>query len=215
MTLSVNEIFYSIQGESTHSGRPCVFIRLAGCNLRCQYCDTTYAYDPGTEMQLPEVIEKVQLYSCSLIEITGGEPLLQPQTPQLISQLMTAGFEVLLETNGSLDIRPVDPKCTRIVDIKCPSSKESHQNRLDNLKYLTPRDQIKFVMSDRNDYEFAKTILSGPVAHRLTNHHILFSPVKGMLSAAVLAGWILADHLAVRLQVQLHTIIWPDVNRGR
>ncbi|MBU4126432.1 MAG: radical SAM protein, partial [Proteobacteria bacterium] len=156
MSLIVNEIFYSIQGESIYSGIPCVFIRLTGCNLRCSYCDTAYAYYEGVELRIEEILSRVDNYKCPLIEITGGEPLLQGDTPLLIDRLLEKKYEVLLETNGSIDISVVDNRCIKIVDIKCPSSGENDKNDLENLKRLNQKDQIKFVVGNREDYEFAK-----------------------------------------------------------
>ncbi|MBU4318143.1 MAG: radical SAM protein [Proteobacteria bacterium] len=213
MTVIVNEIFYSLQGESTHAGRPCVFVRLTGCNLRCDYCDTQYAYEEGLAMEIPGILLRVSEYGCRLVEITGGEPLVQKETPALITSLLDAGHEVLLETNGSLDIASVDERCVKIMDVKCPSSREDQSNRLENLKGLNPRDQVKFVVQNRKDYEFAKTIL--PLIPRaLPFHQVLFSPVVDQLAPRILAEWMLEDRLAARLQVQLHKIIWPEFDRG-
>jgi 7-carboxy-7-deazaguanine synthase len=209
----VNEIFYSIQGESGHAGRPCVFVRLTGCNLRCAYCDTRYAYDDGLPMEIPDLLHRVSGYGCSLVEITGGEPLLQKDTPDLIRQLLDSGYAVLLETNGSVDISNVDERCVKIMDVKCPSSLESQSNRLENLEYLTPEDQVKFVIQSREDYEFAKSMLP-LIPAALPCHHVLFSPVMNRLAPAILAEWMLTDRLGTRLQIQLHKIIWPDVDRG-
>jgi 7-carboxy-7-deazaguanine synthase len=214
MTLIVNEIFYSIQGESLNAGRPCVFVRLAGCNLRCNYCDTTYAYEEGTSASIREIIREVEQFDCPLVEVTGGEPLSQSDTPLLISQLLDAGYEVMLETNGSLDVSSVDPRCMKILDIKCPSSGESSKNRYENLPLLTASDQVKFVIGDRTDYEFAKKTM-GILPRVLRTHHVLFSPVSGMLPLDTLAKWILQDNSPVRLHVQLHKFIWPEVTRGR
>ncbi len=213
MSLIVNEIFHSIQGESIYSGRPCVFVRLTGCNLRCSYCDTTYAYDEGVEMNLTDVLKKVDFYNCPFVEITGGEPLLQDETPILISRLLEKGYEVMMETNGSLDINMVDERCIRIVDIKCPSSGESEKNDLENLIRLNPKDQVKFVIGTRADYEYAKEItrLKKP---GFPMSHILFSPVYGKMSHDKLAKWILEDRLQVRLHLQAHKIIWPEIQRG-
>jgi 7-carboxy-7-deazaguanine synthase len=153
MPLLVNEIFFSIQGESVYSGRPCVFVRLTGCNLRCSYCDTLYAYKDGTAMDINAILKKVHSFKCSLVEVTGGEPLTQQETPLLVYHLLESGYEVMMETNGSLDISVVDDRCMKIVDIKCPSSKESDKNDLDNLKRLNMKDQLKFVIGTREDYE--------------------------------------------------------------
>jgi 7-carboxy-7-deazaguanine synthase len=212
--LKVNEIFYSIQGESLYAGLPCVFVRLTGCNLRCSYCDTTYAYDDGEMLSVTKILAQVKYHRCRLVEITGGEPLCQDDTPHLISRLLDSGFTVLLETNGSKDIRRVDDRCIKILDIKCPGSRESHQNDLENLNRLGPDDQIKFVMTDRADYDFAKNLLHGKWPDRFPVP-VLFSAAVPQLFPAQLAEWILADHLAVRLQVQLHKILWPDEDKGR
>jgi 7-carboxy-7-deazaguanine synthase len=214
MTLLVNEIFHSIQGESLYGGRPCVFIRLTGCNLRCTYCDTIYAYDEGNRRDIDEIVEAVQTFGCPLVEITGGEPLLQPETPHLIDRLISAGHEVMIETNGSIDISPVSTDCTRIVDVKCPSSGASEYNRTENFSLLTCRDQLKFVIGDEADYDYARGMLSKLPTH-FHHHHVLFSPVSDILPFHVLGEWILRDGLAVRLHLQLHKIIWPDVERGR
>lgn len=211
MGLNISEIFFSIQGESSHAGMPCVFVRLAGCNLRCSYCDTRYAYGGGRLMELAEIMDRVSSFDCALVEITGGEPLLQDETPALVLALLGAGFAVLLETNGSIDIDRVDRRCARIVDIKCPSSGMSARNDLRNLHRITERDELKFVLAGRDDYEFAKNTLAGaPIGYRSVN----FSPVHGLLEPRTLAGWILEDRLRVRLNLQLHKIIWGPDARG-
>jgi len=192
MSLIINEIFYSIQGESVYSGRPCVFVRLTGCNLRCTYCDTLYAYENGIEMEIDQILNQVDLFNCPLVEITGGEPLIQSQTPLLIYSLLENGHEVMIETNGSLDISIIDERCIKIVDMKCPSSKE-----------------VKFVIGNRKDYEYAKKIKE-MVPESFPGHHILFSPVSGEIVPSQLAKWILEDKLAVRFHLQLHNIIWPN-----
>lgn len=213
MTLLVNEIFYSIQGESILSGRPCIFVRLTGCNLRCSYCDTRYAYEQGIDMEITEIMNRIAAYSCRLVEITGGEPLLQNQTPILIHGLLENGYEVMLETNGSLDIGRVDGRCIKIVDIKCPTSGESDKNDLENLKRLGPKDQVKFVIGNRSDYEYTKEIMDS-ISPDFPEEQILFSPVSEKIPPSRLAEWILEDHLNVRLHLQLHKIIWPDKKRG-
>ncbi len=214
MPLLVNEIFYSIQGESLNAGRPCVFVRLAGCNLRCSYCDTTYAYEEGTLLNIRGIIRKVEKHNCSLVEVTGGEPLFQRDTPELIKRLLDSGREVMLETNGSLDVSSVDPRCMKILDVKCPSSGESSKNRYENLSLLTALDQVKFVIGDRADYEFAKNT-KGLFPKALPGQNILFSPVSGSLPVKTLSEWMLQDNLPFRLHVQLHKIIWPDETRGK
>ncbi len=213
MSLIVNEIFYSIQGESTYAGLPCVFVRLTGCNMRCAYCDTAYAYDEGHPMQISEILNTVGTFHCSMVEITGGEPLLQDKTPKLISSLIRKKYQVLMETNGSFDIRMVDPRCIRIMDVKCPGSGEHEKCDLRNFRHLGKRDQIKFVIGDRQDYEYAKNILN-KIPPSIPTGNLLFSPIRGTLSPAELAGWILEDHLKVRLHLQLHRVIWPEIERG-
>jgi len=213
MTLLVNEIFYSIQGESTYSGRPCIFVRLTGCNLRCSYCDTRYAYEQGVNMEITEIINRIAAHRCRLVEITGGEPLLQSQTPILIYRLLENGYEVMLETNGSLDISRVDGRCIKIVDIKCPTSGESDKNDLGNLRRLGSKDQVKFVIGDRSDYKYAKVTMDS-ISPDFPEEQILFSPVSGGTTPSQLAEWILEDSLNVRLHLQLHKIIWPDKERG-
>jgi len=213
MTLLVNEIFYSIQGESTYSGRPCIFVRLTGCNLRCSYCDTRYAYEQGVNMEITEIINRIAAHRCRLVEITGGEPLLQSQSPILIYRLLENGYEVMLETNGSLDISRVDGRCIKIVDIKCPTSGESDKNDLGNLKRLGSKDQVKFVIGNRSDYEYAKATMDS-ISPDFPEEQILFSPASGGITPSQLAEWILEDSLNVRLHLQLHKIIWPDKKRG-
>lgn len=214
MNLKVNEIFYSIQGESLYAGLPCQFVRLSGCNLRCSYCDTRYAYDDGQFMTISDIMDHLFQNACRLVEITGGEPLCQDGTPVLISQLLDNGYTVLLETNGSKDIRVVDSRCIKIVDIKCPGSGESEKNDLKNLNRLTDNDQVKFVISGRKDYECAKNIIFSTWNPPLPVP-VLFSAVHQALSPALLAQWILEDNLDVRLQVQLHKVLWPNDEKGR
>jgi 7-carboxy-7-deazaguanine synthase len=208
MALNVNEIFYSIQGESTYAGKPCVFIRLTGCNLRCSYCDTQYAYHDGEKQDIREIMDKVASYGCRLVEVTGGEPLLQEETPHLINLLLGAGYKVLLETNGSQDISSVDSRCVRIVDIKCPSSGEKDRMDLANLNRMTDEDELKFVIGGREDYEYVKDILN-LVGHGYSiKIPVHLSPSFGMMEPKELAGWILSDRLNVRLHLQLHKYIW-------
>jgi 7-carboxy-7-deazaguanine synthase len=213
MTLKVNETFYSIQGESSYAGRPCVFVRLSGCNLRCSYCDTQYAYEEGEELEIGEIIDRVASFHCPLVEVTGGEPLMQEETPALIRSLLDEGYEVLLETNGSQDISQVDGRCVRIVDMKCPSSGEDERNDLKNIEKLTDKDEIKFVIGDRKDYEYARKMLDllGSNPLRVLVH---FSPVFGKLDPKILSEWIMEDHLDVRLHLQLHKVIWGPEQRG-
>ena len=211
MSLKVNEIFYSIQGESSYSGLPCVFVRLTGCNLRCSYCDTKYAYEDGDEMEVDEIVNRVKSFNCSLVEVTGGEPMTQQETPLLISELLKCESKVLLETNGSCDISTVDKGCVRIVDVKCPSSGEADKNDLTNLAKLTEVDELKFVIGDRPDYEYAKGVLS---KCEVKARYVHFSPIFNVLDPVDLAEWILKDHLPVRLQLQLHKIVWDPNQRG-
>lgn len=213
MSLVVNEIFHSIQGESLYAGRPCIFIRLTGCNLRCSYCDTDYAYTEGTVMSVTDIITSVTPYNCSLVEITGGEPLLQKNTPKLIRELISSGYTVLVETNGSKNIDFIDSECIKIVDIKCPSSGESESNDLGNIQRLRPHDQLKFVIGSRDDFCFAEAIIRNE-AMTVPDGNILMSPISGILDPAELAEWILKSGLNVRLQLQMHKIIWPDTDRG-
>lgn len=214
MTLKVNEIFFSIQGESTYAGRPCVFVRLTGCNLRCSYCDTVYAYHEGTLMETEEIVEKVSDYGCSLVEITGGEPLLQKETPELITALLDREYKVLLETNGSKNIGIVDRRCVRIIDVKCPSSGEEKNNDFKNLEKLNPGDEVKFVIADRLDYDYARDILDRVPDNKKSGVSVHFSPCFSKINPDELASWILDDKLNVRLNLQLHKYIWPPDRRG-
>ena len=211
--MNLCEIFYSLQGESSFTGIPCTFVRLSGCNLDCTWCDTRYAKDESTRLSIEKIIEQIKKLGCKLVEITGGEPLLQEETPRLISRLLDLDFQVLLETNGSLNIGKIDPRCIRILDIKCPSSNETDSFLFQNLDYLTPRDEIKFVIGSRQDYEFARSI----VMERLTKRpggltHL--SPVFGQIPPVKLAAWILEDKLPARLSLQQHKIVWDPDQRG-
>ena len=209
--LTINEIFHSIQGESTHAGRPCVFVRLTACDLRCSWCDTPYAFHEGTKVALEDVVEQVKTYGCPTVEITGGEPLLQPDVYPLMERLVSEGYTVLLETGGHRSIADVPDRVIRIVDVKCPGSGEAEKNHWPNLDMLRAQDEIKFVIKDRIDYEFAKDVLE---RHALAGRcaAILFSPVHGVLDPKLLAEWILGDSLPVRFQLQAHKYIWgPDV----
>jgi 7-carboxy-7-deazaguanine synthase len=209
----VNEIFLSIQGESTRAGLPCVFVRLTGCNLRCTWCDTAYAFYEGHQMNVADVAAKVDSLGCSLVEITGGEPLLQQGVHSLIATLLERDHDVMIETSGERDISTLDPRVIRIVDLKCPGSGESARNRWSNLEELTPRDEVKFVLCDRRDYEWARDAI---LAHRLGDrvNAVLLSPVFGQLEPSDLAAWILADRLPVRMQLQMHKHIWSPTARG-
>lgn len=206
--LKISEIFFSIQGEAQFSGLPTVFVRLTGCPLRCQYCDTEYAFTGGRWQTIDEILAKVARYRTSYVCVTGGEPLAQPRCQQLLTSLCDAGYDVSLETSGALDIRDVDERVSRVVDIKTPGSGESSRNRWENLALLTERDSLKLVICDRADYDWASAALKDKLQAPCP---IFFSPSYGELEAEALADWILADHLPVRLQVQLHKILWGDV----
>jgi 7-carboxy-7-deazaguanine synthase len=210
--LRVNEIFHSIQGESTFAGLPCVLVRLTGCNLRCSWCDTEYAFHEGRWMSVEDVLAEVDRYRCPLVEITGGEPLLQTEATELMRRLLERGCRVLLETGGSLPIETVPEGVVRILDIKCPGSGEASRNRWENLAHLRASDQLKFVIRHRADYRWATRIVRERGLTALCP--VLFSPVHGVLDPGELAGWVLADGLPVRVQVQLHKILWPGVLRG-
>jgi len=210
--LVVNEIFYSIQGESTHVGRPCAFVRLTGCNLRCSWCDTAYAFHEGQAMSLDEVLDRVRVYGCRLVEVTGGEPLLQPAVLPLMERLVAEGYEVLLETGGSLSIADVPAGVNRIVDVKCPGSGEAQRNLWENLEDLRDGDELKFVLAGREDYLWAREQIARRGLERQVP--ILFSPVHEKLDPAEMARWILEDGLVVRAQIQLHKSLWPASMRG-
>ena len=211
--LTVNEIFHSIQGESTHAGRPCVFVRLTACDLRCSWCDTPYAFHEGHKMSLEDVVAQVRGYGCNVVEITGGEPLLQKEVYPLMQRLLDEGYTVMLETGGHRSIAQVPAGVVRVMDVKCPGSGEAHRNDWSNMEHLTSRDEVKFVIKDREDYDFAREVaathgLAGRVAA------VLFSPVHGILDPRLLASWILEDRLEVRMQLQVHKYIWDPQTRG-
>jgi len=210
--LRVNEIFHSIQGESTLAGTPCVFVRLTGCNLRCVWCDTAYAFHDGRSMTIDEVADAVGSYGCPLVEVTGGEPLLQPEAIPLMRELLRRGHRVMLETGGSLPIDDVPEGVARIVDVKCPGSGESGRNRWENLDILRRDDELKFVLAHRDDYLWAaQRVREGDLASRCA---VLFSSVHDTLDPGQLGRWVLEDRLPVRVQVQMHKILWPGVLRG-
>lgn len=209
--MRVTEIFHSIQGESTHAGRPCTFVRLTGCNLRCRWCDSAYTFTGGEKLSLDDVVARVDAYGCNLVEITGGEPLAQQEAFALIGRLCDAGYEVLIETSGSIDTRPVDARAKLILDIKCPGSGEVAKNRWENLDHLRAHDELKFVIADRADYDWARRIIA---ERGLASRTILFSPVWGELDMKALAEWMLADRVPARLQTQLHKHIWGAEARG-
>jgi 7-carboxy-7-deazaguanine synthase len=211
--LTINEIFHSVQGESTYAGRPCVFVRLTACDLRCSWCDTQYAFYEGRKRPLDEVLAEVDRYGCPLVELTGGEPLLQEDVYPLMQALIERGRTVLLETGGHRSTERVPAAVTTILDVKCPGSGESHRNDWTNLDRLREHDEVKFVIKDRADYEYARAVVA---RHDLTSRAaaIHFSPVHGELSPRTLSEWVLADRLAVRVQLQLHKFIWDPGTRG-
>lgn len=211
--LTVNEIFHSIQGESSFAGQPCVFVRLTACDLRCSWCDTPYSFHEGQKMSIEEVIAQVDGFGCSVVEVTGGEPLLQKDVYPLMDRLLASGKTVLLETGGHRSIADVPADVVRIVDVKCPSSGEAAKNDWSNLRRVTDRDEVKFVIENRADYDYARDIVTREqLAGRVRS--VLFSPVHGMLAPIDLARWILDDRLPVRLQLQVHKYIWGADVRG-
>ncbi len=210
--MRITEVFHSIQGESSYAGQPCVFVRLTGCPLRCTWCDTTYAFHGGQDGSIDDVLAKVHSYGCRLVEVTGGEPLAQPESLPLMARLCDAGYTVLLETSGAIDIAPVDPRVHVILDIKCPGSDMTDRMHWPNLSRLAAKDEAKFVLADRADYDWAReTLARYELANRCT---VLFSPVFGSLDMRELAEWILADRLPVRFQLQMHKYIWAPDMRG-
>ncbi|MCU0342407.1 MAG: radical SAM protein [Ignavibacterium sp.] len=211
--LKVNEIYHSVQGESTYAGLPCVFVRLTYCNLRCTYCDTEYSFYDGKDLSIPEIISEVKKYDCKLVEITGGEPLVQmEECLELMKQLCDQGFEVLIETGGSLPIKDIDSRVKVIMDLKCPSSGMEKKNLYENIDYLKSTDELKFVIGSREDYEWTKEII---VKYSLDKKcEILFSVVFGKLEPVKLVNWILEDKLNVRFQLQMHKIIWHPETKG-
>jgi 7-carboxy-7-deazaguanine synthase len=211
--LTINEIFYSVQGESTYAGRPCVFVRLTACDLRCSWCDTSYAFYEGSKRTLENVIQEVEGYQCPLVEITGGEPLLQEAVYPLMESLLAKGKTVLLETGGHRSTSRVPADVVTILDVKCPRSGESQRNCWENLEHVRSHDEIKFVVKDRSDYEFARdVIVRRSLAGRVSAIHL--SPVHGVLDPKTLSEWVLADRLPVRVQLQLHKYIWSPETRG-
>jgi 7-carboxy-7-deazaguanine synthase len=210
--MRITEIFFSIQGESSYAGLPCVFVRFTGCPLRCGWCDTAYAFYEGTERSLESILNEVESYDCRLVEITGGEPLAQAEAHGLITALADRGYTVLIETSGAIDLAPVDPRAIVIMDVKCPGSGMEDRNRWINLSLLKPHDEVKFVIKDRADYDWAVGIIS---RYGLSDRQrILLSPVFGELEPQALADWILADRLRVRCQLQVHKLIWDPAMRG-
>ena len=211
-TLVINEIFFSIQGESSQIGKPCVFVRLTACDLRCSWCDTAYAFEEGRTMHIEEILRQVKSYNCRLVEITGGEPLFQENVHGFMKQLCDNGYEVMIETGGHRDISGIDPRVKRIMDIKCPGSLMEKRNRWENIEALTARDEVKFVIAHETDYAWAKKVME---RYRLTDRcRILMSPVFGNIENRTLAEWILRDRLHVQFQLQIHKYIWDPKTRG-
>jgi 7-carboxy-7-deazaguanine synthase len=210
--LVVNEIFFSIQGEGTRAGQPCVFVRLTGCPLRCTWCDTAYAFHDGARRTEDDVLDEIRAYPCRTLELTGGEPLAQPAAFAFVTRLLDDGWQVLIETSGHIPFRDLDRRAVVIMDIKCPGSGEMEKMAWENLEVLKPTDEVKFVIADRRDYEWARQqVEARRLAIRCT---VLLAPVHGVLDPGALAQWILEDAMPVRLQVQLHKYLWPGVERG-
>ncbi len=212
MKLKINEIYYSIQGESSYSGLPCIFIRLTYCNLRCTYCDSEYTFYDGNNMSINDILETIKQYSCKLVEVTGGEPLVQKECITLLKKLVDLDYEVLLETSGSLTIKDVPKQVINIIDFKCPSSGMKKKNHWDNINYLKPNDEVKFIIADREDYEWAKIKIRQYNINKKSK--ILMSPSYNKIEEKEIAEWILKDNLNVKFQIQLHKIIWKDTDKG-
>jgi 7-carboxy-7-deazaguanine synthase len=210
--LRINEIFHSIQGESRHAGRPCVFVRLTGCNLRCAWCDTAYAFEEGIDLPVAAILERVAAYGTRYVLVTGGEPLAQEGVHDLAGELCDRGHEVAIETGGSLDLAPLDRRVMVVMDLKCPGSGMSGQNRWENLEHLKPSDEVKFVIADRCDYEWSRDVVARLGLDK--RFGVLFSPVHGVLHPRTLSEWVLAERLPVRVQLQIHKYIWPPDLRG-
>jgi 7-carboxy-7-deazaguanine synthase len=213
LSLTINEIYKSIQGESTWAGLPCVFVRLTFCDLRCTYCDTAHAFYAGTKMPLPQIVEQILAFRCPLVEVTGGEPLLQRNVLPLMAELCDLGETVLIETSGAHDISRIDSRVHRIMDLKTPDSGESHRNRYENIVHLTKRDEVKFVIGSRNDYLWSKEMIGKfDLVSRCGT--VLFSPVFGRIDPREIVEWLLEDNLRVRFQLQLHKFIWSPEAKG-
>jgi 7-carboxy-7-deazaguanine synthase len=211
--VKINEIFCSIQGESSFMGRPFAFVRLTGCNLRCTFCDTTYAFHEGTEMSVAEIIGRIEAFPTKFALVTGGEPMLQKSVHELFDELLKRGYTVLLETGGQMPLAQVDSRVHKIVDFKCPSSGMESHNLYENVRCLNPTDEVKFVVTDRNDFDWSCDLIRRYDLTSLVSN-VLFSPVYSKLPCAEMAEWVLRSGLRVRLQLQLHKIIWPDIQRG-
>ena len=212
MILKINEIYHSIQGESSFTGLPCIFVRLTYCNLRCSYCDSEYTFYEGTDMSIDEILNKIKSYSCKLVEVTGGEPLVQKGCINLLKKLVDLDYKVLLETSGSLTIKDVPKEVINIIDFKCPSSNMKKKNLWENINYLKLDDEVKFVIGNREDYDWAKNKIK---KYNLTNTcKVLMSPTYKEIEPKMITEWILEDNLNIRFQVQLHKEIWPEEERG-
>ncbi len=209
--MRITEIYQSIQGESSYAGLPCIFIRTTGCDLRCNWCDSEFSFHGGEELSIEQILARIALYPTRLVELTGGEPLLQKDLPLLAKELLVRGYTVMIETGGHRDISVLDTQIVKILDIKCPASGESEKNLWHNLQYLSPQDEIKFVIADRQDYEWAKQIIHD---YKLENYRLLLSPAHGILVPHQLVEWMLTDGLAARFQLQLHKYIWSADKRG-
>ena len=212
MALKINEIYYSVQGESTHTGRPCIFIRLTYCNLRCSYCDTEYAFYEGKDMKIAQIISEIQQWDCNLVEVTGGEPLFQEECIDLLHELINSNYEVMLETGGSLSISEVPKKVIKIVDFKCPSSKMEKKNLWSIVDDLQGHDEVKFVIGNREDFDWAKDKITEYSLDKICT--LLFSPTFGEIAPRLIVEWILADNLPVRMQMQMHKMIWSPEEKG-
>ena len=212
MALKINEIYYSVQGESTHTGRPCIFIRLTYCNLRCSYCDTEYAFYEGKDMKIAQIISEIQQWGCNLVEVTGGEPLFQEECIDLLHELINSNYEVMLETGGSLSISDVPKKVIKIVDFKCPSSKMEKKNLWSIVDDLQGHDEVKFVIGNREDFDWAKDKITEYSIDKICT--LLFSPTFGEIDPQLIVEWILADNLPVRIQMQMHKMIWSPEEKG-
>ena len=212
MPLKINEIYYSVQGESTHAGRPCIFIRLTYCNLRCTYCDTEYAFYEGKDMEIDDIMSEIQQWDCNLVEVTGGEPLFQEECIDLLNELVISKYEVMLETGGSLPISDVPKNVIKIVDFKCPSSAMEKKNLWSNVDDLQPHDEVKFVIGNREDFDWAKDRITEYSLDKICT--LLFSPTFGEIDPQQIVEWILAENLPVRIQMQMHKMIWSPEEKG-
>ncbi|KAA3652717.1 MAG: radical SAM protein [Calditrichaeota bacterium] len=210
--LRITEIFFSIQGESTYAGRPCIFIRTTGCNLRCSWCDTEYSFYGGEKLSVAQIMERIRLWPCKLVEITGGEPLLQKHLPDLIHALYDEEYEIMLETGGHMDLSMIDPRVKKIIDVKCPGSGEAARMHFANLENVSPHDEVKFVIADRDDYEYAADVIKKYKLEKQTT--VLISPVFEMPEYKNVVKWLLEDGIQARLQLQLHKFIWHPAQKG-